>query len=177
MFRTIVRIVRSAVSAAFRAMRKAALVAGGMLAAAAEALLGREEELAEPQILTSEQIEIEHTQHEIKASETLHAANPNASIYRFLATPRMKRDLGMIAGATPEAQAWAHRLTDAECRLVKQAGCEGMLRHISGRKPITGVGQVRKAAPILDFTQTKECEYDLAPAQSLDIPSGYRLAM
>lgn len=174
MFRTIVKIVRTAVTAAFRAMRKAALIAGGMIAAAAEALLGHEEELAEPQMLTSEQIEIEHVAHEIKASETLLAGNPNASLYRFLATPRMKRDIGMIAAATPEAQAWALRLTDAEARLVKQAGCEGMLRHISGKKLIAGVSAVRKTRVA---EARREADFDHSPTEAYDIPNGYRLAM
>lgn len=184
MIKTIIRIVRNAVAAAFKAMKRAALFAAGTVGGMVDALFASEASLPEPEYeevfapgeAWMEETAALHMQHEIQEREGRLATNPNSALYRYVCAPRDKRDELDISGVSPDAQAWARRLTDAEALLVRKAGCEGMLRHISGKKAIPAVAQVRKVQQVLDFTQRVTTgEYDLSAIPEL--PPSYRLAM
>lgn len=180
MFRTIIKIVRNALASAFKAMKRVAIFAASTVAGTFDALFSHPTELPEPEIFMPteewvEETEQLHVQHEIGEAEGRLAGNPNSTLYRYVCTPRDKRDALDISAATPDAAAWARRLSDAEAILVRKSGCEAMLRHINGKKPISGVGPVRRQAPLLDFTQRPNGEFDHAPVPEL--PSAYRMAM
>ncbi|WP_374650316.1 hypothetical protein [Dongia sp.] len=177
MFRTIVRIVKSTVAAAFKAMRRAALIAAGAVGGIFESFFGREVSLPEPDqvIYDVEQLEAEHLAHELQQVDKLAPRDPRALAYRFICADNIKRAAMDLSAMSPDLQSWVSRLTAAEALLVRKAGLENMLRHVDGKKQIAGVPAVKPRKSVADYTQREQVDNDLG--QDLGFDPSMRLAM
>lgn len=160
-----VRLAGRAAVASIKVAGRAAYVGAGFAVSAADnilGLLGRgggrelpepEAEVFEPGTEFSEHMEEMHLAHELEEVEGRFADDPNAEVYRYLVSDDKYRRTTKLDGVKPEVEGWACRLPAAERLLVKRAGCEALIRHLSGGKQIKGVPAVKRREAVIDFTQ------------------------
>lgn len=94
------------------------------------------------------QLAKEHETHELKEAKSRLAAEPNALAYTAACMPREDRLKLDMSKLEPKVQSWIRCLTDSEAVLVRKAGLQGCLDHISGRKQIPGVFRVKEPVQI-----------------------------
>jgi hypothetical protein len=152
-FNAIGRALKKALSIGLQALRFGAVATLAPVGAVADAMFGRSQvanDLPEPgsgvevdyEVADPDSIATEHQPQELLHSHSIHHVHPAAPAYEYVCLPRDKRRIFDLSGLPSTVQSWCRRLTEAECQLVRKAGCRNMLQHLSGKRVIPGVSLV-----------------------------------
>ena len=184
------RLAGRVVAATARVGYRGALVATGLAAHAANNIIsmfgrGGGTELPEPthqEVFSPTEewvaeMETAHEAHELGEIESTFADNPDAEAYRYVVSDDKARRNMDLSAMSPDVRGWCHSLCESERLLVKRSGCEKMLRHLEGKKLITGVRKVKPRETILDFSQLRDNSFEMNEGGMLEPGTEIRMAV